>query len=61
MPIAARSIEIIKGNTAIEVADMAGLIATLGVIKDAVNAGELDTPMGKVSSALRAGLGKKKK
>ena len=57
----AKPIEIVKGKTGIEVADMAELITTLGVIKDAVNAGELDTQMEQVSGALRAGFGKKKK
>ena len=57
----AKPIEIIKGKNAIEVADMAELVSTLGVIKDAVNAGELDTQMEQVSGALRAGFGKKKK
>ena len=57
----AKPIEIVKGKNGIEVADMAELITTLGVIKDAVNAGELDTQMELVSGALRAGFGKKKK
>ena len=57
----AKPIEIVKGKNGIEVADMAELITTLGVIKDAVNAGELDTQMEQVSGALRAGFGKKKK
>ena len=57
----AKPIEIVKGKNAVEIADMAELITTLGVIKDAVNAGELDTQMEQVSGALRAGFGKKKK
>ena len=57
----AKPIEIVKGKNGIEVADMAELITTLGVIKDAVNAGELDTQMEQVSGALRAGFSKKKK
>ena len=56
----AKPIEIVKGKNAIEIADMAELITTLGVIKDAVNAGELDTQMEQVCGALRAGFGKKK-
>ena len=56
----AKPIEIVKGKNAVEIADMAELITTLGVIKDAVNAGELDTQMEQVSGALRAGFGKKK-
>ena len=57
----AKPICIAKNMNAIEVADMAELITTLGVIKDAVNTGELDTQMEQVSGALRAGFGKKKK
>ena len=56
----AKPIEIVKGKNAVEIADMAELITTLGVIKDAVNAGELDTQMEQVCGALRAGFGKKK-
>ena len=40
---------------------MGELITTLGVIKEAALAGELDTQMEQVSGALRAGFGKKKK
>ena len=57
----AKPIEIVKGKNAVEIADMAELITTLGVIKDAVNAGELDTQMEQVSGAMRAGFCKKKK
>jgi len=57
----AKSLEIVKGKNAIEITDIAELITTLGVIKDAVNAGELDTQMEQVSGALRAGFAKKKK
>jgi len=39
---------------------MADLIATLEVVKDAVQAGELDPQIEQVSGALRAGFAKKK-
>lgn len=57
----AKIIEVVKGKNAIEVADMADLIATLEVVKDAVQAGELDTQIEQASGALRAGFAKKKK
>ena len=57
----AKPIEIVKGKNAIEVSGMDDLIATLEVIKDAVQAGELDTQIEQVSGALRAGFAKKKK
>ena len=57
----AKTIEVVKGKNAIEVADMPELIATLGVIKDAVQAGELDAQIEQASGALRAGFAKKKK
>ena len=57
----AKPIEIVKGKNAIEVADMDDLIATLGVIRDAVQAGELDAQIEQASGALRAGFAKKKK
>lgn len=56
----AKPIEIQKGKNAIEVTDMDDLIATLEVIKQAVQAGELDTQIEQVSGALRAGFAKKK-
>jgi len=57
----AKPIEIVKGKNAIEVADMVDLVATLEVIKQAVQAGELDTQIEQASGALRAGFAKKKK
>ncbi len=54
----AKTLEIIKGKNAIETADMDDLIATLEVIKAAVNAGELDTQIEQASSTLRAGFKK---
>jgi hypothetical protein len=56
----AKQIEIAKGKNAIEVADMNELVATLEVIRQAVQAGELDTQIEQVSGALRAGFAKKK-
>ena len=57
----AKTIEVVKGKNAIEVAGMDDLIATLGVIKEAVQAGELDAQIEQASGALRAGFAKKKK
>ena len=57
----AKTIEIVKGKNAIEVAGMDDLIATLEIIKDAVQAGELDAQIEQASGALRAGFAKKKK
>ena len=57
----AKSIEIVKGKNAIEVAGMDDLIATLEVIKEAAQAGELDAQIEQASGALRAGFAKKKK
>ena len=57
----AKVLEIQKGKNAIEVADMAELVETLEIIKQAAQAGELDTQIEQASSSLRAGFGKKKK
>jgi hypothetical protein len=57
----AKTLEIVKGKNAVETADMDDLIATLEVIKAAVNAGELDTQIEQASSTLRAGFKKGKK
>lgn len=56
----AKSLEISKGKNAIEVTDMADLVATLEVIKQAAHSGELDAQIDQASSSLRAGFGKKK-
>ncbi len=56
----AKVLEIQKGKNAIEVADMAELIATLEIIKQAAHAGELDAQIDQASSSLRMGFGKKK-
>ncbi len=56
----AKALEISKGKNAIEVTDMGDLVATLEVIKQAVQAGELDAQIEQVSGTLRAGFAKKK-
>jgi hypothetical protein len=55
-----KALEISKGKNAIEVADMTDLVATLELIKQAVQAGELDAQIEQASGALRAGFAKKK-
>jgi hypothetical protein len=57
----AKVLEITKGKNAVECADMSDLVATLEVIKEAVQAGELDAQIEATSGALRAGFAKKKK
>ncbi len=57
----AKTIEVVKGKNAIEVAGMDDLIATLEVINEAVRAGELDAQIEQACGALRAGFAKKKK
>ena len=56
----AKPIEIAKGKNAIEVGSMAELVAALEAVKEAVQAGELDTQIEQVSGSLRAGFAKKK-
>jgi len=51
----------VKGKNAIEVAGMDDLIATLEVVREAAQAGELDAQIEQASGALRAGFAKKKK
>ena len=50
-----------KNMNGIEVAGMDDLIATLEIIKEAAQAGELDAQIEQASGALRAGFSKKKK
>ena len=52
-------IELGKGKNAVEVADLAALVEALGMVKNAVLAGELDAEIEKASGALRSGFGKK--
>jgi hypothetical protein len=56
-----KSLEIAKGKNAIEVTDMNDVMATLDLIKQAVEAGELDTQIEQASGALSAGFAKKNK
>ncbi len=54
----ARSVEITKGKTTIEIATPDDLIPTLELIKKAVDAGELDTQLETASVKLREGFSK---
>ena len=54
----AKIIELAKGKNAIELATVADLLPTLQLIKQAVEAGELDTQIEAVSNKLRSGFGK---
>lgn len=56
-----KPLEIIKGKNAVETADMDDLVATLEVIKAAVNAGELDAQIEQTTRTVRAGFAKGKK
>lgn len=51
-------IELAKGKNAVEVANVDDLIATLALIKDAVDAGELDDAISVASDKLRSGFRK---
>lgn len=52
-----RLIELAKGKTAVEVASTADLVPTLELIKQAVEAGELDVQIAAASEKLRDGFG----
>lgn len=52
-----RLIELAKGKTAVEVASTADLVPTLELIKQAVEAGELDVQIEAASEKLRDGFG----
>ena len=54
----AKVVEVAKGKNAIEVADLDELVTTLGVLKEAVAAGELDMQIDSASNTLRAGFKK---
>ena len=56
----AKPIELAKGKNAIEVGTMGDLVAALEAVKEAVQAGELDSQIEQVSGSLRAGFAKKK-
>jgi hypothetical protein len=54
----AKVVEIAPKKNAIELASVADLLPTLQLIKQAVEAGELDTQIEAVSNKLRSGFGK---
>ena len=54
----AKVIEIAKGKTAVELASDKELVATLDVLRQAVNAGELDAQIEAVAGAVKAGFKK---
>ena len=54
----AKVVEIAKGKTAVEVASDKELVATLELLRQAVNAGELDTQIEAVAGAVKAGFKK---
>jgi len=54
----ARLIELAKGKTAVEVASNDQLVPTLELLKQAVEAGELDAQIAAASEKLRDGFGK---
>jgi hypothetical protein len=54
----ARALEVIEGKNAIETESLAGVITTLEVLREAVNAGELDARIEAVSGQVKAGFAK---
>ena len=54
----AKVVEIAKGKTAVELASDKELVATLEVLRQAVNAGELDAQIEAVAGAMNAGFKK---
>ena len=54
----AKVVEIAKGKTAVELAGDKDLVATLEVLRQAVNAGELDAQIEAVAGAVKAGFKK---
>lgn len=54
----AKVIELAKGKTAVEIASNEELVATLGLLKDAIAEGELDAQIEAVAGALKAGFKK---
>lgn len=52
----ARVLELAKGKNAVEVANLSELVATLELVKTAVEAGELDAAIEAASVKLRAGF-----
>lgn len=54
----AKIVEIAKGKTAVELASDKDLVATLEVLRQAVNAGEIDAQIEAVAGAVKAGFKK---
>lgn len=54
----ARTLEVVEGKNAIEAENIAGVITTLGVLRTAVDAGELDARIEAVSGLVKAGFEK---
>jgi hypothetical protein len=54
----ARTLEVIEGKNAIETDNLAGVISTLEVLREAVDAGELDARIEAVSGLVKAGFEK---
>ena len=54
----AKVIEVAKGKTAVELASEKELVATLEILKQAVESGELDGPIEDVSGAVKAAFKK---
>jgi hypothetical protein len=55
----AKLVELAKGKTAVELANVKDLVPTLEVLQQAVTSGELDDQLALVSSKVKAGFGKK--
>ena len=54
----AKVLELVKGKNAIELASASDLVKTLGLVKAAAGAGELDDAIAAASAKLRSGFGK---
>jgi predicted nicotinamide N-methyase len=54
----AKTLELVKGKNAIEVASAAQLVTTLELLKAAADGGEMDAAIEAAGSALRKGFGK---
>jgi hypothetical protein len=54
----ARTLEVIEGKNAIETDNLAGVITTLEVLREAVDTGELDARIEAVSGQVKAGFAK---
>lgn len=54
----ARTLELVKGKTAVEIGSASELVSTLEIIKAAAQNGELDQAMADASVKLRKGFGK---